>query len=174
MLVSRGSWTWTALTWKHLQHSTLEEVWCWDELQQTQPRQGCQSMLCFDLFSAESTLYMRNKQWGQSRGETTSPENAEGDSSCLTHDLTLTARTWSPVTTDRETSVFTRMSASQAILNPKPKSPVHNTLQVPTRAKLSYLAVKGQERAVLSERTSLNRKARGDDNKHSTIKHMDT
>ena len=68
------------------------------------------------------TLYMRNKQWGQLQGETTSPENAEGDSSRLTHHLTFTARTWSPVTTDRETSVFTRMSASQANLNPKPKS----------------------------------------------------
>ena len=56
----------------------------------------------------------------------------------------------------------------------KPKSLVHNTLQVLTRAKLSYLAVKGQETVVLSERTFLNQKARGDDNKHSTIKHMDT
>ena len=43
MLVSRGGWTWTALIWKHFQHSILGEVWCWDELQETQPRQGRQS-----------------------------------------------------------------------------------------------------------------------------------
>ena len=70
--------------------------------------------------------------------------------------------------------MFTRICASQENLNMKPKSPVRNTLQVLPRAKLSYLAVKGQERVVLSERTFLNRKARGDDNKHSTIKHLDT
>lgn len=27
MLVSRGSWRWTALMWKHLQHTSLGEVW---------------------------------------------------------------------------------------------------------------------------------------------------
>ena len=105
---------------------------------------------------------------------TTSPEIAEGDSSCLTHHLTLTARTWFLVTADWEASVFTGVCASQGNLTTKPTSPGHSTLQVLTRAKLSRLAVKGQERVVLSERTFLNRKARGDDNKHSPIKHMDT
>ena len=43
MMVFRGSCTWTALTWKHLQHSILRQVWHWDEPWETQPRQGGQS-----------------------------------------------------------------------------------------------------------------------------------
>ena len=43
MMVFRGSCSWTALTWKHLQHSILRQVWHWDEPWETQPRQGGQS-----------------------------------------------------------------------------------------------------------------------------------
>ena len=43
IMVFRGSCTWTALIWKHLQHGILRQVWRWDEPQETQPRQGGQS-----------------------------------------------------------------------------------------------------------------------------------
>ena len=57
---------------------------------------GTPEQVCSDSLNPESTLHTRNKQWGLTWGETTSPENAEGEGSRLTHHLTLRARTRSP------------------------------------------------------------------------------
>ena len=75
------------------------------------------------------------EQWGQTWGETTSPENAEGHGSRLTHPLTLTARTRSPGSSGRENFVPTRMWPSQESINVKPKFLVHKILQVLTRSQ---------------------------------------
>ena len=131
MLVSRGGWTWTALTWKHFQHSILGEMWCWDELQETQPRQGLQSIcvLTHPTWRAPFT-------WGIN-----SEDKHEGKPHILkmqrerihVSPTTWHSRTWSPVSSDYETFVPTRRWPSWENLKMKPKSLVHNTLQVLTR-----------------------------------------
>ena len=108
MLLSRGSLTWTTLMWKHLQHISLGEVWKLRWAPGDWAQAGTPEHVCFYSSNPESTLYT-NKLYRQTWGEAASPEVANRESSHLTRHLTLTPRTWSPVLSDYETFVPTRI-----------------------------------------------------------------
>ena len=93
MLVSRG--TWTALTWKHLQHSILGELWCWDELQETQPRQGHQSTyaLTHPTLRAPFIWGINSEDKDEGKLHRSSPSRIQGNPQDERHQREKTRRT---------------------------------------------------------------------------------
>ena len=135
------------LTWKHVQHISLGCCRGCDESQETEPRQGPQG-LCAVTHLPLREPFTRGINSEDKHERKSQVLKVQEESSRLTHNLTCTARTWSPVSSENESFVPSRTWPSYASTCNRKQPAVHNTRDVLTRDQASIL-VKKQKRAAL-------------------------